>query len=847
MQSDRRVALIIGCGAYSLAAPLANPVHDATALEACFKKLGFDEVTLVTNPKLADLVRQLADFSAAADDAEVAVIYFAGHGIAANSQSYLIPCDAELGHARRLDFEAIKLADIMRAIENPRSQLRLIILDACRNNPYRSRMRGGDARRSVEGGLAYVEPHGNMLVAYAAKHGQTALDGDWEGYSPYAKALLAHLETPNLEIRLLFGRVRDDVLHFTKGEQTPHLYGALGGQEIYLMRGGAATPRPQERELPRSRADHLWDEFNISTTTDQELIQAYIAQMELENAALAVYAARKRLEELRPDAKRHSSLDLKGSSSGKTILSDDKPISEDVSPVKREDNKRIECHFLAEAPKELRIGKPSTISVTISQELVDIAINVEAKRESARDIEVATKLIVEALPRRNVRILGETRFEIAPPTQYSPAHIFFNIMPEELGEVHLSIIIRQSQRHLAEFDFEVTAVNNVSSRIVEISQNTRNFIDANPIKPISQLRVVDCESGGKVQFHYELCLPGLVLHRCVSPEIKGNLFEFVNRIYQKIEQYFISSNQDQLPFQINVEAIGGQLLEELLPSDLRNILWSNKSQLHGLQLISTEPFVPWELLFLTDPAQRGTPSTGKFLAEMGLVRWSYKGGYHPQSVRIREGRAKYVAPIYQNAAHQLQEGPAEAKFIEQRLGAISVSPDLTDICELLETGCDLLHFIGHGKSDADDISNSSLDLSHYKDGLWTDAQLSAVIVEQRGNLVHEDGNRALVVLNACQTGRNGWQLTGVGGFAQAFLQAGAGLFVGTLWSVGDHSARVFVEAFYQALIEKKPLAEAAIIARQAARALEASSWLAYTIYGDPNARIVMEARCPEQM
>lgn len=316
MQSDRRVALIIGCGAYSVGKPLDNPLRDATAMEACFQRLGFHEVTLVPDPKLGRLGRALADFAAAAEDAEMAALYFAGHGIEASGNNYLIPCDAELGHARRLDFEAVKLADIMRAIHDPRRHLRLIILDACRNNPYRDRMRGLDARRSVEGGLGYVEPRGNMLVAYAAEHGRTALDGDRDGNSPYAKALLSHLETPNLDIRLVFGRVRDDVVRHTKEDQTPHLYGTLGGQEIYLKANGASAPVPPQAPPlqpqsapPRGRADQLWDEFTIGTTMEPELIQAYIGQMEREGEPLAVWKARKRLHEVVAGLKRRDEAD----------------------------------------------------------------------------------------------------------------------------------------------------------------------------------------------------------------------------------------------------------------------------------------------------------------------------------------------------------------------------------------------------------------------------------------------------------------------------------------------------------------------------------------------------------
>jgi len=95
----------------------------------------------------------------------------------------------------------------------------------------------------------------------------------------------------------------------------------------------------------------------------------------------------------------------------------------------------------------------------------------------------------------------------------------------------------------------------------------------------------------------------------------------------------------------------------------------------------------------------------------------------------------------------------------------------------------------------------------------------------------------MVVVNARQSSRQSWQLTAVGGFAQAFLQAGAGIFVGTLWSVVDRPARVFVEALYKALIDGKTLGEAATIAREASGAVEASMWLADAVYGDPNARL----------
>ena len=123
---------------------------------------------------------------------------------------------------------------------------------------------------------------------------------------------------------------------------------------------------------------------------------------------------------------------------------------------------------------------------------------------------------------------------------------------------------------------------------------------------------------------------------------------------------------------------------------------------------------------------------------------------------------------------------------------------------------------------------------------WETNSLVPSLVAQISRLVAADGNRPLVVVNACQSGREGFQLTGIGGFARAFLAAKAGIFVGTLWSVIDRPARIFVEALYNALLDKKTLAEAATIARAASAKDEVSSWLAYAVYGDPNARLVVD-------
>jgi uncharacterized caspase-like protein len=146
--------------------------------------------------------------------------------------------DARLKSDRDVQFEAVHLDQVLGSISGAR-KLRLVILDACRDNPFAQQMSRSVASRSIGRGLGRIEPDGGTLVAYAAKHGQTALDGQGRN-SPFVSALVKHIGTPGVEIRRLFGLVRDDVLSSTARQQEPFIYGSLGGEEFFFK---AATDR----------------------------------------------------------------------------------------------------------------------------------------------------------------------------------------------------------------------------------------------------------------------------------------------------------------------------------------------------------------------------------------------------------------------------------------------------------------------------------------------------------------------------------------------------------------------------------------------------------------------------
>ncbi|WP_441236481.1 caspase family protein [Bradyrhizobium sp. 930_D9_N1_4] len=254
-QAERRVALVIGNSAYKSVPRLGNPVNDAALVGGMFKKAGFDLIDVRTDLNAAEMRKALREFGARARDAEVAVIYYAGHGIELDGSNYLIPTDAALETDSDVLDETVALDRALFAVE-PAKQLRLVILDACRDNPFAKTMKRTVAARAIGRGLAKVEPTSpNTMIAFAAKAGSTASDGDSRN-SPFAAALVERLPTPGLDLRKAFGFVRDDVLKNTSYRQEPYVYGSLGGEDVALVPAKPVAVGPQANPDEAVRRDY---------------------------------------------------------------------------------------------------------------------------------------------------------------------------------------------------------------------------------------------------------------------------------------------------------------------------------------------------------------------------------------------------------------------------------------------------------------------------------------------------------------------------------------------------------------------------------------------------------------
>ena len=248
---EQRVALVIGNANYENAPKLANPGNDAQSMAELLNSAGF-EVISATDLRRGDMVKVLRDFSdkvAARGTGTVAMIYYAGHGVQLAGENYLIPVDAKIAAPSDLDGNSVRLVDVMGTLENIPSRMRIVVLDACRNNPFPN---VNDAGR----GLAVVDAPSGSIVGYSTAPGMEAQDGN-NGHSPYTNAFLRLAREPNLPIEQLFKRVRLEVNATTDGRQTPWESSSLTSDFYFFGDTTVAASRAPANEPVVQMASNL--------------------------------------------------------------------------------------------------------------------------------------------------------------------------------------------------------------------------------------------------------------------------------------------------------------------------------------------------------------------------------------------------------------------------------------------------------------------------------------------------------------------------------------------------------------------------------------------------------------
>jgi len=241
-KADRRVAFVVGNGAYRNVAQLPNPPVDAKAMAAVLRNVGF-EVVEGTNLTRDKMTEKLLDFGKKAQGADVAVFFYAGHGIAISGTNYLLPVDADIKSEMDVKLGAAINIDLTLDQTMSDAKVKLVFLDACRDNPFAAKIKSNSATRSVsvQSGLAEMKSGEGTLIAFATGPGQTALDGQEGTNSPFTRALIAHITSPGVEIQQAMTEVRAQVNEETNKGQLPWGHTNLIGS-VYL--NPAPVPAP---------------------------------------------------------------------------------------------------------------------------------------------------------------------------------------------------------------------------------------------------------------------------------------------------------------------------------------------------------------------------------------------------------------------------------------------------------------------------------------------------------------------------------------------------------------------------------------------------------------------------
>jgi hypothetical protein len=271
----KRVALVIGNSAYVHAPALANPKHDAADMAAALREIGF-EVVEHRDAGERELREGLGDFVRRLPGAEVAVLFYAGHGLQFGEQNYIVPVDLKVERPLDVQLGALNLATVIGAM-TAEARASIVFLDACRDNPFAAKLASA-TRSAASRGLARLEGGVGSLIAFATAPGDVAADGTGRN-SPFTAALLKHIRTPGLEIRQVLSRVRTEVRLTTNRRQTPWDNSSLEG-DVFLM---PAIPAPEPPSVqagpspaPPSAEIVFWQ--SIERTGTRELYEAYLKQ-----------------------------------------------------------------------------------------------------------------------------------------------------------------------------------------------------------------------------------------------------------------------------------------------------------------------------------------------------------------------------------------------------------------------------------------------------------------------------------------------------------------------------------------------------------------------------------------
>ncbi|MEM5317163.1 CHAT domain-containing protein [Paraburkholderia sp. JHI869] len=500
------------------------------------------------------------------------------------------------------------------------------------------------------------------------------------------------------------------------------------------------------------------------------------------------------------------------------------------------------CHFEAEMHSRPHVGELVTVSFRISREALHFESG-ETHVGGEAKVRVAVPIVVTASTSQNCQIEGDERQCVDPPEPGAPRVVEFQARGLSEGPAEISITASQEQRKLITIVLSPSFVAEMAKMSV---QGTANLSDDEG--GLIDLRIRDTSRNGDqpVRLEYDLSsddLQVMLFGQSIDLD-KQMRSAYIKSIYGDIEAFWAQASYASVQnpgairefmesFQQDLCLRGAALCDELVPKEVRRELWSawSEKRIGAVRVYTREPSIPWEMLYLRDPSQDGNTEGGCFLAELGLLRWDSDYGYPPAVVTIDCEQAFYLIPDYP-PPYTLSGTADDRSLLEDLFGAKPLEPTTSSMRKLFGKGrFDLFHAGCHGEANQDNPWNGGLLLQPVGPG-GTPEYLRDFYLQGHA------GNRPLVFLNACQVGVPSAGMTGAAGLGISFLKScKAAILVAPMWSVGDSTASLFARLFYQKLVEGAPLVTAVRHARNAAKEAGDPSWLAYSVWGHPYARV----------
>lgn len=500
----------------------------------------------------------------------------------------------------------------------------------------------------------------------------------------------------------------------------------------------------------------------------------------------------------------------------------------------------VERFMAAEMAPFPRLGETTSLYVLISPRTISITEHDAAAATGAMPLSSKQKLEVVVIAQRNCEVVDGWRRVFDVEVAEEQTHRF-EIRGLAAGPAELLVEARQGNATIATLRLDPVFVDPAPKRL-----NAMSALAALPVEraPHAVLRIYEFKTQGgglRLQFNLTSDDPEIAELHMLANESDLSMARYGTEVLEEVERAWNlrdSANAGTIykSFHDRIVDDAKNRSAELIPEPIRRSLWEHRGSLKAIQVISNEPHIPWELMFLSDPD--GSKSEDEdFLANWGLTRWLHDAPLNRRRIPFNAGSCRYVIPDYGiplNGA--VEERAMLEEFVENITPIEATSSNVREFLKNDAEGCALLHFACHGSARHSDTLRSDLIMREQVNSaneLIADPLIWQAVKE---NADFGPSGGPLVFVNACQTGRQGSSIGGVAGFATAFLRPrsrrGAAAFIGALWSVDDQLAHVFARTFYEGLKAGQPLSEAVRNARHACKTGNDFTWLAYSVYGN---------------